>query len=85
MKNQAHFPSKVWVVDATRDDNGNGLYYYVWAENETKAVAYLRATELANMPFTVKQITINPLGRYEETVNCKINHPERFENGQYWS
>jgi hypothetical protein len=73
-------PGKVYGVQGNRVDNGNGLYYEVWAHSPERARAYLLRTDLKGIAvtFTTCQELTNV--RYEQTVNCKLDHPERYQD-----
>lgn len=74
---------RVWIVEGRRRDNGNGLYYLVWAGTPDKAMAYLLNTALKGIAVTFTSCHELSLGRYEMTINCKRDHPERYQ-GQGW-
>lgn len=73
-------PGRVWIVEGNRKDNGRALYYYVWAGTPDQAKAYLLRTDLKGIDVTLTRVGELTNGRYEQTLNCFINHPERYES-----
>ncbi len=82
--------NRIWVIEGNRKDNGNHLYYHVQAQSPEQAQEYLLRTDLKDIPvqFTTSSELVN--GRYEDTINCKVEHPDRYaayerEQGyNYW-
>jgi hypothetical protein len=81
-KTPAHVvvPGKVYEVTGNRQDNGNGLYYEVWAHSPEQARAYLQRTDLAGIAVTFTACQERSDLRYEQTINCKLDHPERYQD-----
>jgi hypothetical protein len=80
-KSRAHVvsPGRVWIVEGNRQDNGNALYYKVWAGMPDAARAYLKRTDLKGIAVNFTACRENTNGRYEWTLNCFRDHPERYE------
>lgn len=74
---------KVWAVKGNRLDNGNVLYYYVWADNAEEAKKYLLRTDLKGIAVKFTMVAPAIDVRYEQTINCYLNHPERYDHGIY--
>lgn len=78
-------PYKVWSIEGKRTDNGNVLYYRIWADNAHLAKRYLeRAWKEDGVP-AVMTTEPKPLigdgvysAVYDETLNCKRSDPARF-------
>jgi hypothetical protein len=72
-------PYTVWCVTGKRIDNGNGLYYRVWAGNIELAKQYLKRHDLKDVEVEFTEITPLVNGTYSQTVNCFNNHPEQYD------
>ncbi len=77
---------KVWTVEANRVDNGNLLYYRVWADNRESAIRYLKNHDLKDVEVVFKEPReADPDLPYDCTVNCFHTDPARYKRwtGQF--